>query len=444
MVIPVNESVAYQLARRPVQGRFWMKFQSVKGMDDLVSPEVEKWQALEEKARIFFEAHGFREIRTPVLESTELFQRSIGEASDIVHKEMYTFEDRGRRSLTLRPEMTAGVVRAVLEHHLLKDQEPLFVYYMGPMFRAERPQAGRKREFHQIGVETFNTHSPINDAELIIMIHHFLEWIGLKGYGVKLNHLGSEKDRSGFSRELKSYFTEIQSKLCKDCQFRLERNVLRIFDCKVESCRPFIEKAPKLNVSKEAKSDFDQVSSLLREAKVPFEIEPKLVRGLDYYTGLVFEFVHEGLGAQNALLAGGRYDSLIHDLGGPTAGASGCSIGVERLLAALETVGIHLEEPILKDTVYVAALVHGEASCSFYRKLAWSLAESGKRAHFSFAQGSLSSHLGRANKMKVGYTLIVGEDEWKKGEVSVKRMDTGVQVKIRPERLTDWFGGEDA
>ena len=237
-----------------------MKFQSVKGMDDVFPPEVEKWQTLEHKASIFFEAHGFREIRTPILEVTELFSRSIGEASDIVHKEMYTFEDRGSRSLTLRPEMTAGVVRAVLEHHLLKDQEPLFVYYMGSMFRAERPQAGRKRQFHQIGVETLNTHSPINDAELIIMVHGFLEWLGLKGYAVKLNHLGSEKDRAEFSRALKSYFTKIESKLCKDCQFRLERNVLRVFDCKVELCQPLIEKAPRLNLSGDAKSNFDQVS----------------------------------------------------------------------------------------------------------------------------------------------------------------------------------------
>ena len=193
-----------------------MKFQSVKGMDDLFPPEIDRWQVLEQRSRTFFEAYGFREIRTPILESTELFLRSIGEASDIVHKEMYTFEDRGRRSLTLRPEMTASVVRAVLEHHLLKDDEPLFVYYLGPMFRAERPQAGRKRQFYQIGVETLNTHSSINDVELIIMVHHFLEWLGLKGYSIKLNHLGSKEDRLRFDRELNRYFTEVQSKLCKD------------------------------------------------------------------------------------------------------------------------------------------------------------------------------------------------------------------------------------
>ncbi|MBI4358844.1 MAG: histidine--tRNA ligase [Candidatus Omnitrophica bacterium] len=409
-------------------------------MDDLFSPEVDKWQVLESRTRTFFEAYGFREIRTPVLEATELFARSIGEASDIVHKEMYTFEDRGGRSLTLRPEMTAGVVRAVLEHSLLKQGEPLFVYYLGPMFRAERPQAGRKRQFHQFGVETLNTTSAVNDAELIIMIKNYLDWLGLQKYVVKLNHLGSEEDRKRFGADLGRYFTSVQSKLCKDCQFRLSQNVLRIFDCKNESCQPLIEKAPKTVLSAEAKSDFNKVSSLLREAQVSFELSPRLVRGLDYYTGLVFEVTSIGLGAQDAILAGGRYDSLVHDLGGPQIGANGFSIGVERLLLALEAAGVHLEEAVLKDTVYVAALVHGEETCSFYRAIAQSLVEAGKRAHFSFAKGSLSNHLGRANKLKVRYALIIGDDEWKCGEVSVKRMDTGVQKRMKPESLVKGFG----
>ncbi len=417
-----------------------MKYQSVKGMDDLFAPEIEKWQVLEQKTKTFLEAHGFREIRTPILEVTELFARSIGEASDIVHKEMYTFEDRGSRSLTLRPEMTAGVVRAVLEHHLIKENEPLFVYYLGPMFRAERPQAGRKRQFHQIGVETLNTHSPVNDAELIIMIKHYLEWLGLKKFLVRINHLGSEEDRTRFNQELSRYFTGVQFKLCKDCQFRLSRNVLRIFDCKVESCQPFIEHAPKLKLSEKAQSDFDKITSLLADAQVPAKVESKLVRGLDYYTGFVFEVTAEGLGAQDAVLAGGRYDSLIHDLGGPQAGASGFSIGVERLLTTLEAAGVCLEDLLLNDTVYVAALVHGEESCAFYRKIALELVTVGKRAHFSFSKGSLSNHLGRASKMKVGYALIVGEDEWNAGEINLKKMATGVQKRMKPENLAKGFG----
>jgi histidyl-tRNA synthetase len=395
---------------------------------------------LEEKTRTFFEAHGFREIRTPILESTELFSRSIGEGTDIVHKEMYTFEDRGGRSLTLRPEMTASVVRSVLEHHLIKPNEPLFVYYLGSMFRAERPQAGRKRQFHQIGVETLNTHSAINDAELILMVKNFLESLGLKKYIIKLNHLGSAEDRARFSQDLKKYFSGVQDKLCDDCRFRLSQNVLRIFDCKTESCQPIIAKAPKLELSKEPRADFDKVTKILKAERAPISVETKLVRGLDYYTGLVFEVTAEGLGAQDAILAGGRYDSLIHELGGPEAGASGFSIGVERLLLALAEAKVELEASILADTVYVAALVDSEESCAFYRKVAQALVEAKKRAHFSFAKGSLSSHLGRASKLKAGFALIVGEDEWQKGEVSIKRLDTGTQKRMKPEELVKGFG----
>lgn len=412
-----------------------MKFQTVKGMDDLFWPEIEKWQSLEDKTRTFLEAHGFREIRTPLLESTELFGRSIGEASDIVHKEMYTFQDRGGRSLTLRPEMTASVVRSVLEHNLIKENEPLFLYYLGPMFRAERPQAGRKRQFHQIGVETLNTHSAINDAELLILIKNFFDWLGLKQYRFKLNHLGTAEDRKQYANELIKYFKSVESKLCADCQFRLSHNVLRIFDCKVESCKSYLDQAPKAKLSGQAKTDFDKIISMLKQAQVPVTIEHKLVRGLDYYTGVVFEVTAEGLGSQDALLAGGRYDALIHDLGGPEKGASGFSIGMERLLAVLDSQKIDLSENISKNTVYVAALVEGEETCSFYRTVARALVDAKKRAHFSFLKGSLSSHLSRANKMKAGYVLIVGEEEWKTGEVSLKRMDTGVQKKFKPEAL---------
>ncbi len=418
-----------------------MKFQSVKGMDDLFSPEIEKWQVLEDKSRIFLEAHGFREIRTPLLELTELFQRSIGEASDIVHKEMYTFQDRGGRSLTLRPEMTACVVRSVLEHNLIKENEPLFLYYFGPMFRAERPQAGRKRQFHQIGVETLNTHSAVNDAELMILVKNFLDWLGLENYKFKLNHLGTAEDRSRYGEELVSYFKSVESKLCSDCQFRLNHNVFRIFDCKVESCQTYLDQAPKPNLSEQAKDNFDKIITLLKQAQVPFVNETKLVRGLDYYTGIVFEVTAEGLGSQDALLAGGRYGSLIHDLGGPEKGANGFSIGVERLLAVLESQKIDLSESSSKNMVYVAALVDGEETCSFYRLVALALVNAKKRAHFSFLKGSISSHLSRANKMKVSYVLIIGEEEWKSGEVSLKRMDTGIQKKFKPEVLAQELGG---
>lgn len=416
-----------------------MNYQSVKGMDDLFSPEVENWQVLESRSRSFFEAHGFREIRTPILEATDLFTRSIGEATEIVHKEMYTFEDRGGRSLALRPEVTAAVVRAALQHDLIKADEPLFVYYIGAMFRAERPQAGRRRQFHQIGVETLNTRSPVNDAELVIMAKNYLEWLGLKQFKVKLNHLGSIEDRKRLSHTLANYFKPLLGKLCSDCQYRFGRNVMRIFDCKVNSCQPLIETAPKQELSGSARSDFEKILSLLSEAKVPLVVEQRLVRGLDYYSGCVFEVTAEGLGAQDAVLAGGRYDTLIQDLGGPDQGASGFSIGVERLLTALKAAGICLADSSFQDMVYVAALKHGDENCSFYRSIAVGLVRAGKRAHFSFVQTSLSNHLKRASKMRVGYTIIVGEEEWSAREVSVKNMTTGVQKRFKPEKLVEAF-----
>ncbi len=415
-----------------------MKYQSVKGMEDLCSAEVEKWQVLE--SRTFFEAHGFREIRTPILESTELFARSIGEASDIVHKEMYTFQDRGGRSLSLRPEMTAAVVRAALEHNLLKSEEPLFVYYMGPMFRAERPQAGRKRQFHQIGIEAMNTASAATDAELIILVRNYLDWFGLKDFVIKINHLGSEADRTAFQKSLAAYFDQVQGELCEDCQYRLTKNVLRIFDCKNESCQAHIAKAPKPEISSAASANFDEIQALLKEAGVSYTIERRLVRGLDYYTGCVFEVTAKGLGSQDAILAGGRYDGLIEELGGPQAGASGFSIGVERMLTALEAGGVDLGAEARGELVYVAGLVNEKGSCQFYRKVAEEFVKARKRAQFSFSQSSLSNHLKRANKIGAAYVLIVGEDEWKAGEVSLKKMDSGVQKRVKLEQIAKVFG----
>jgi len=416
-----------------------MKFQGVKGMNDLFSPAIEKWQVLEERSRSFFEAHGFREIRTPILERAELFTRSIGETSEIVHKEMYTFKDRAGRSLALRPEMTAAVVRAVIEHHLIKEGEPLFVYYLGAMFRAERPQAGRRRQFHQIGVETLNTSSATHDAELVILLKTYLEWLGLKRFVVKLNHLGSAEDRTRYARELTDYFGAVKSKLCPDCQYRLSRNILRIFDCKVKSCQSLINKAPQQTLSQRAKADFDRIISILSKAEVPFQVTPKLVRGLDYYTGCVFEVTAEGLGAQDAVAAGGRYDLLMNDLGGFSKGASGFSIGTERLLTSLDAGGVSLEDSAHREMVYVAALVQGEESCAFYRAIALALAHADKRAHFSFSQSSLSNHLKRANKIKAGYVLIVGEDEWRARKVSLKNMENGVQKRVTVDALTEGF-----
>jgi len=416
-----------------------MRYQSLKGMEDVLPGQVEAWQVLESKTREFFEAYGFREIRTPVLESAELFSRSIGEASDIVHKEMYEFEDRGGRRITLRPEMTASVVRSAVEHNLIPQSEPVFLYYLGSMYRAERPQAGRKREFHQIGAETLNTHSAVNDAELMIAAKNFLEMLGLTKFTMKINNLGTAEDRGKFQKKLFEYFNSKKEKLCPDCQFRLTKNVLRILDCKVPECQLMIKAAPAIELSKSAKEDFDKIQSLLKSAKVPFQVESKLVRGLDYYTGCVFEVTAEGLGAQDAILAGGRYDGLIESLGGPKAGASGFALGVERLLMALEASGVKLNQEPLKDTVYVAAIAHSESGCEFYRAIADGLFQAKKRAHFSFKDSGVGQHLKQANKLQAGFAIIVGEDEFKSGELTLKNMVDGAQKKMKPSELAKGF-----
>lgn len=416
-----------------------MRYQSLKGMEDILPGQVEAWQVLESKTRQFFEAYGFREIRTPILESAELFSRSIGESSDIVHKEMYEFEDRGGRRITLRPEMTASVVRAAIEHNLIHQNEPTFLYYSGSMYRAERPQAGRKREFHQIGAETLNTHSAVNDAELMVLAKNFLEMLGLSKFMMKINNLGTAEDRAKYQKKLIEYFSSKKEKMCSDCQFRLTKNVMRIFDCKVAECQPMIKGAPAMELSKSAKDDFEKIQSMLKSAKAPFQIDSKLVRGLDYYTGCVFEVTAEGLGAQDAILAGGRYDGLIQSLGGPKVGASGFAIGVERLLTALEANGVNFNQELSNDTVYVAAIAHGESSCEFYRIVADNLFRAKKRAHFSFKDAGVAQHLKQANKLKAGFAIIVGEDEFKAGELTLKNMTDGSQKKVKPSELVKGF-----
>jgi len=284
-----------------------------------------------------------------------------------------------------------------------------------------------------------NTTSGASDAELILAAKNYLEWLGVKEFLIKLNHLGSESDREQFAKNLKEYFENASANLCEDCKYRLTRNVLRIFDCKNEACQSVIEKAPEPKLSKEANDDFSVIRSILETEKVCFQYSPRLVRGLDYYTGLVFEVTAKGLGAQDAVLAGGRYDGLISDLGGPRLGANGFSIGVERLLLVLEHAGIHLEKIALADTIYVAVLDETSKYRLFARKINQALVDCGKRVRMSMQKSSLGSHLKRANKIGAAFTIIVGEDELSAGEVTIKKMDTGDQKRLKPEELLQYF-----
>ena len=409
-----------------------IKYQALKGMEDLLPGEIEKWQWLEEKARIFFESRGFKEIRTPLLEYTELFTRSVGEASDIVHKEMFSFEDRGGRNVSLRPEMTASVARAVIEHGLLKTNKSLRLYYLGPMFRAERPQAGRKRQFHQIGIEMINETDlgGFNaDAEVIFRLCSFLSYVGLKGFRLRLNDLGDFGEQKQVASKLKQYFSKQKSKLCSDCHYRLDKNVLRIFDCKNESCQPVIDQAPWDEIAPLSK-EFKNLTSCLKASSISFEINRRLVRGLDYYNGTVFEVAAAGLGAQDALAGGGRYDGLYESLGGSSVPATGFSIGMERLLAALEAMGKDAFQEIQTRRVYFASLVANSPERKLVEEQTLRLREAGFLIETLPNEASLSAHLKRANHLGIQSVIICGENELKESKFSLKDLEKRTQQEF--------------
>lgn len=416
------------------------KYEAFPGMEDILPGEVEKWQWIEEKARIFFESRGFKEIRTPLLEPTELFSRAIGDASDIVHKEMYTFQDRGGRSMTLRPEMTASVARAVIEKGLLSQAKALRLYYMGPMFRAERPQAGRKRQFHQIGIEIIGEAGHGADFEAISLLYHFLRYAGLEKISLRINDLGEVQKRAAIKAELEKYFIREKSKLCKDCLWRLEKNVLRIFDCKVESCQPVIQKAPWEEIAP-LSENFKKMTEQLEAHQIPFEVKRRLVRGLDYYSGAVFEIAAEGLGAQDAVAGGGRYDELYEELGGVSTPCTGFSLGVERLLTALEKTNSAFAGAFRDHKIYVAPLA---ASCEVLKLCAeasLALREEGFRVETTPHETSLSRHLKKANQLGLRFVAMLGPDEIQKGKWTVKDLDQKKQTEVALQELAAYLRG---
>ena len=409
------------------------KFQGFPGMEDILPGEVEKWQWIEEKARIFFEASGFKEIRTPLLEPTELFVRSIGPASDIVHKEMFSFKDRGERDMTLRPEMTASVARAVIEKGLLKQAKSLRLYYMGPMFRAERPQAGRKRQFHQIGAEIINEDT-VSDLEVITLLYKFLQYAGLKDFRLNLNDLGEEEDRAKVRKSLAEHFSKEKAGLCKDCQWRLEKNVLRVFDCKVPGCQPVIESAPWEEFFP-LSDRFKELGAKLVANGIPYHVNRRLVRGLDYYNGVVFEITAEGLGAQNAVAGGGRYNNLYQDLGGSVTPCTGFSIGMERLLTAIEAQDPKAFEVLRSRRVYFAPLEDHVEILRLCREKAVLLREAGVRSETGHGIFSLSQHLKKANQLGLRFMVIVGPDELQKGKMMVKDLEKRDQEEVDIEQV---------
>ena len=409
-----------------------MKIQSVKGMRDVLPEEVRLWQFAEKTARGVLEGFGYEEIRTPVLEETALFQKGIGEGTDIVNKEMYTFTDRGGRSLTLRPEGTAPIVRSYIENNLASDGL-VKLYYIGPMFRSERPQKGRSRQFHQIGVEAIGSPNPYIDAEVIYMMASLFKKLGLNDFKIKLCSLGCNKDKEKLAGQLRAYLKPEKSRLCDDCKVRLEKNVLRTLDCKVESCRALLRNSPKAKdfLCPACGEHYKKVKDILKSLKIDFKEDPNMVRGLDYYTNTVYEVTHPALGAQDAIAAGGRYDNLVEDFGGKSTGAFGFALGQERLLMALTAA----KKPDLekKLDLYVASTSEGAYSDAFSTVIA--LREGGVSCDIDFQGRSLKAQMRQADKKKARFTAIFGDEELKSGEVVLRDMKTSEQKNVKLKEL---------
>jgi histidyl-tRNA synthetase len=385
------------------------------------------WQKVEALAKEVFTLYGFQEIRPPIIESTGLFARSIGETTDIVEKEMYTFPDKAGRSITLRPEGTASVVRAYVEHHLYNLPSPQKFYYSGPMFRYERPQKGRFRQFHQIGVEAFGVAAPLLDAEVITMLKIFLERLGLKGVKFEVNSIGCENCRPAYRKALQDFFSSRIEDLCPDCKRRYEQNPLRILDCKVERCIELRRGAPRVTdfLCRECRDHFDQVLSALSLQSIPSVLNPDMVRGLDYYTRTTFEVTSEHLGAQKAVAAGGRYDRLVEEFGGPPTPGIGFAIGMERLTTLLRDNGGAVAA---FPDVYIAPI--GEKATKEAFLIAGRLRARGVWAEAGYDNASLRSQLRKADRLSARYVLILGDDELSSGMVKWKNLRDGSHGEV--------------
>ena len=400
----------------------------IKGVKDLLPEETPRWRLIEETARRWAGRYGFHEIRIPIFEVTTLFARSIGASTDIVEKEMYTFPDRDGTSLTLRPEGTAGTVRAYIEHNRAAIPVPQKYFYFGPMFRHERPQAGRLRQFHQFGVESIGMADPRADVEAIALLWRILSDLNLPSLTLEINNLGYTADRDTYRPHLVSYLKQHESGLCANCQHRIDANPLRVLDCKVPECRAITETAPRLgdSLSEAARSYFTQVLAGLDVIKIPYSLNHRLVRGLDYYNLTTFEVTATNLGAQNAVGAGGRYDGLVETLGGPPTPAVGFAVGLERMSMLLpeSTTGRAPEEV----SVYVAGF--GDHGAVAGLTALEELRLAGLHAVSDFRSTTLKAHLRQADRLASRFTLIIGDDEVAKGSAVLRDMETKVQYDV--------------
>ena len=415
---------------------------SVRGTRDILPPDTALWQFVEQAARDVFHRYAFQEIRTPIFEDTQLFARGVGEETDIVSKEMFTWEDRPRaqsekaQSLTLRPENTAGVVRAYIEHKMGEQGKLQKLYYIGPQFRRERPQKGRYRQFYQIGAEVLGppsagSESPARDAEIISMLAHLLREVGIREWTLQLNSVGCADDRARYNQALREALAGVKDKMCPDCRRRAETNPLRVLDCKVPEDQPIIESLPKISeyLDEPCREHFNEVKKILNHVGIRYEVNERMVRGLDYYTRTTFEFTHGGLGAQSALLGGGRYDGLSEAIGGPKAPGIGFAIGLDRLILTLQAQ--EQQTATLADA-YIAPL--GEAQNPAALNLARELRRAGLRIELGDGGFRLKKSFETGDKLARKIVLL-GEDELRSGILTVKDFASGEQTKVPREQL---------
>ncbi|WDP84287.1 MAG: histidine--tRNA ligase [Desulfobacter sp.] len=407
--------------------------QTIRGFRDILPENISLWQRVEKEAADLFESFGYREIRIPVLEKTQLFARSIGEATDIVEKEMYTFEDRKGDKLTLRPEATASICRAYIQHKLYATDPVRKFYLTGPMFRRERPQKGRYRQFYQIDAEVFGIESPYIDSELILLLNTLFQRLGLTGLSAHINSLGCPDCRPKFQQALMDFLGENKEALCDNCKRRMEKNPLRILDCKVETCREALNGAPATvdHLCPECEDHFTKVRSALETQGVEFQVDKTLVRGLDYYTRTAWEIQTNALGAQSAVAGGGRYDRLVEELGGPATPAIGFAIGFDRLVEVMEQLKIQPEDTGLD--LFILPLGEAAIEKSFH----WScdLNRQGMKTDTDFRKKSMKALMKRANKLKTSFVLIVGDNELAEQTAVLRNMETKEQTPISMETL---------
>ncbi len=404
-----------------------------RGTKDIFGDEVRLWQSVEDLIKQTCRDFNYTEIRTPVFEHTELFVRGVGDTTDIVQKEMYTFQDKGERSITLRPEGTAGAARAYIEHSLYANTQPTKLYYIAPTFRYEKPEAGRNRQFHQFGIEAYGSYSPACDAEVISLAYELIQRLGIKNVTLHINSLGGRECRKKYNEVLKGYLQENLNQLCDTCKDRFSKNPLRILDCKNEQCKDIVKNAPSVleSLDKECREHFESLMQILSGLHIPFFIDTKIVRGLDYYTRTVFEFICGDIGSQSTVCGGGRYDAMIEECGGPKTGAVGFGMGLERLLMVLESQGLATKKPAAAD-IFIGYV--GKAGFYQAQALTFQLRQAGFVAETDTLERSVKAQLKYADKINAAFSCIIGDDEIAQKKLNLKNMATGGSTTV------DWDG----